>query len=87
MAAKVLLGQFGPKRPSLESEIHETLRVTSALMAAEAYLENRPARRHDPTTYFLRSLLCATRWEIEGAFIAKACREGRGKLLRAWASP
>lgn len=86
MAAKVLQGRFGPKRSSLEAEILETLGVISAIEIAEAYLEPRKARRHDPTTFFLRSLLCATRWEIENAFIAKVCREDKELAFRAWAN-
>lgn len=87
MAAKVLQGRFGPKACPLEAEILETLAVTSAIDLIEAYLEHKPARPQDPTTYFLRSLLCGARWEIENAIVAKICREDRELAILAWATP
>ena len=86
MAAKVLQGRFGPQKPSLEAEILETLVVTSAIELIEAFLEFKPARPEDPTTYFLRSLLCAARWEIENAIVGKICREDRELAILAWAT-
>lgn len=87
MAAKVLQGRFGPKKSSLEAEILETIDVTSAIDLIEDYLARKPARPQDPTTYFLRSLLCAARWEIENAIVAKVCREDRELAILAWATP
>ncbi len=87
MAAKVLQGRFGPKRSPLQAEILQTFSVTSGIEQVEAYLEHEPARSHDPTTFFLRSLLCAARWEIATAIVAKIRREDRELAVLAGASP